>query len=56
VFSLAGDLVPARSIAMHKPPPALVHKEPVRLAFDQPKTMAKIPLDAPDDEDEWAEF
>lgn len=56
VFSLAGELAPVRAIPPSKPRPALEHKQPVRLTFEAAQSKSKVPLDVPQDDDEWAEF
>ncbi len=57
VFSLPGQFEKVRPVpAMVRKPPALEHKETVRLAFDAPASKSKVPVDVPRDDDEWAEF
>ena len=56
VFSLSGHAPQVRQVAAKPLRPALEHKEPVRLALDTTQQKPKIPVDAPQDEDEWAEF
>jgi methyl-accepting chemotaxis protein len=57
IFSLSGQAPSVRVASpVKQAAPALEHKEPVRLAFESASSKAKIPVDVPQDDDEWAEF